>query len=256
MDRARFFTELRRRDSGVFGTSLTQPQVAGAEAILDSCQRNRVTDAHHIANILAQVYHETGGYMLPIKETVYASHKDKNPSDATVIARLESAWKKGQLSWVKTPYWRDGWFGRGPIQITHKANYEKMGKLLGVDLVRNPSLALDTKVGADIAVVGMSTGAFTGKKLSDYRFPSVLNAAWQDHPRRIVNGKDGTDAKISGYHRAFHAALIAAGYKPVSAPAPVPAPSQPKAPEPAPTAPAESASGFLAWLINLFIGGK
>ena len=54
MDRAKFFASLRRRESGVFGTSLSQPQVVGTEAILDSCIRNRVTNPHHVANILAQ----------------------------------------------------------------------------------------------------------------------------------------------------------------------------------------------------------
>ena len=33
--------------------------------------------------------------------------------------------------------------GRGYIQITGRANYENYGKLIGVDLVNNPELALD-----------------------------------------------------------------------------------------------------------------
>lgn len=209
MDLARFFDGIR---ASVFGGRLTESAVDGCEAILASCRRHSVTDPQHVANILAQVHHETGGYMLPIKETVFASHKDKNPSDATVIARLDAAFAKGQLPWVKTPYWRDGWFGRGPIQITHEANYRKMGARLGVDLVGNPALALEPDVGADIAVVGMSEGLFTGRKLSDYRFPAALSARPAQNPRRIVNGQDGTDAKIAGTHRAFLAALEVAGW--------------------------------------------
>ncbi|MEH6721818.1 MAG: hypothetical protein V7704_23395 [Aurantimonas endophytica] len=84
MDLPRFFASIR---ASVFGGRLPQSAVDGCEAILASCRRNGVTDPHHVANILAQVHYETGGYMLPIKETVFASHKDKNPSDATVIGK-------------------------------------------------------------------------------------------------------------------------------------------------------------------------
>jgi predicted chitinase len=261
MDRGIFFAELRKRGSRVFGASLSQPQVEGVEAILDSCIRHNVTDPHHVAHCLAEVYHETGGYMLGIKETVMPSHKDKRPSDETVKARLEKAWKAGRLPWVKAPYWRDGGFGRGPIQLTTWPNYERMGKQLGVDLRHDPDLALDTKIGADIAVVGMSEGMFAGRKLSNYAFPSALNASPANHPRRIVNGKDGTDAEVAGYHRAIHAALIAAGYgKPEpAAPAepvqrdPAPSPQSPpvQTPQSAPGDTPEAKAGFWSALLSL-----
>lgn len=239
MNRAAFFAALRQRASGVFGTSLTQGQVDGVEAILDSCARNRIGNAHHVANILAQVYHETGGRMLPVRETFAAS-------DQQAINRLEAAWKAGNLKWVKTPYWRpdaDGrsWFGRGPIQITHKANYAKLGQRLGVNLAGNPSLALDPKIGADIAVVGMSEGLFTGRKLSDFAFPAALTAPVASNPRRIVNGQDGTDAKVAGYHRAFLAAIEAGGGWSMSGPSPLPKPTP--APSSPPAEPSPQVSG-------------
>lgn len=109
MDRTAFFGGVR---SSLFGGRLSQPAVDGLEAIIASPERNRITDIRHVVNIMAQVQHETGGYILPIKETVYASLKDKNPPDEAVKKRLEAAFAKGRLSWVKTPYWRDGWFGR------------------------------------------------------------------------------------------------------------------------------------------------
>lgn len=254
MNRKAFFDALR--GGALFPHGLTAEQVRGCEALLNSLMRNKIANPHHAAHVFAHVFHETGSYMLPIKETVFPAHKDKNPSDAEVIRRLNAAFAKGQMTWVTTPYWRDGAFGRGPIQITHWANYDKMGKRLGVDLRRNPSLALDPDIGADIAVVGMSEGMFTGKKLSDYSFPTALSAAPDKHPRRIVNGKDGTDSKIKGYHLAFYAALIAAGYSldavapaptppqpPISAPAPVPAPTTPAV---APTPPVAAPSGWAA----------
>jgi hypothetical protein len=213
LDRAAMFAALRKDSSPLFNRRLAQSHVEGIEAILDSADRHQVTDIDHVAQMLAQTYHETGTYMLGIKETVMPSHKDKRPSDATVIKRLDTAWAKGQLSWVSTPYWRDGGFGRGPIQLTHWSNYLKMGTALGVDLRANPDLALDPKIGADIVVVGMSKGMFTGKKLSDYAFPACLYLEPAKHPRRIVNGKDGTDADIAKYHVAFRNVLVAGGYK-------------------------------------------
>lgn len=208
-DRELFFNKVRHDP---FDGTLSGAQVIGTEAILDSAIRNGVTDPHHVANVLAQVFHETGGYMLGIKETVYASHSDKSPSDMTVISRLDRAYAKGQLPWVREPYWRDGAFGRGPIMLTHWHNYEKMGERLGVPLRTSPNLALDPEVGADIAVVGMSEGMFTGKKLSDYHFPSAIYDVPSRNPRRIVNGQDGTDQKVADYHCAFYDALLAGGW--------------------------------------------
>jgi predicted chitinase len=205
MDRAPFFASLRR---SIFSTGLKQWQVDGIEAILRACERHRIADGRHVANVLAQVYHETGGQMLPVKETVYASSIDRDPSDATVIARLEKAFAAGQLPWVKSPYWKDGWFGRGSIQLTHEDNYARLGAALGVDLVGNRDLALDLDVSASIAVVGMSHGLFTGKKLSDFfGAKSDPTAA-----RAIVNGDTKTvGPKIATYHAGFLAALDAAG---------------------------------------------
>src|ERR1051326_8582511 len=41
--------------------------------------------------------------------------------------------------------------GRGPIQLTGRANYKKYGDLLGVDLINNPTIAATKEVGFRIA---------------------------------------------------------------------------------------------------------
>ena len=217
-----FFDSIRK---SVFGGRMNQGQVEGIQSLLDSAIRNKVTNPHHVANILAQVTRETGKIMLPIKETVYASSKDKNPSDATVIKRLDTAFAKGQLKGVKTPYWRNGGFGRGQIQLSHLTpggNYDKFGKLLKLPLMTNPSLALDPVVSADVAVIGMRDGIFRTKKLADYNFPKDLDNPQATNPRRIVNGNDGSDAEVAKYHRAYYAALVEACWNESKKPVPVP----------------------------------
>lgn len=227
MDKQKFYQALRA-SKDIFGSSLSTRQVDGMEALIDTGM-DAGLPTHYLANVMANVYRETGGGMYPIKETVYPSHKDQNPSDATVIKRLDSAFAKGQLKWVKTPYWRDGAFGRGQLQITHWDNYKKLGDMLGIDLRGNPSLALQPRISAAIAIVGMTTGVFTGKKLSDYNFPADLKNPPKTHPRRIVNGEDGSDAEVAKSHMAFYNALAEARYAEDTPPVPTPAPEQPPA---------------------------
>ena len=204
MNRVKFFNALRTSSSVLFGSSLTTPQVMGVDDLLDA---GKDLPLHHMANVLANVHHETGGGMYPVKETVLPNHNDRLPSDAEVKRRLEAAWSSGRLRQVgvRTPYWRGGAFGRGQIQITHDKNYRKFG-------ITNYSDALKRDVSARIAVKGMRDGMFTGKKLSDYDFPSALNNPPRTNPRRIVNGPDGNDDKVRAMHVAFVWALEAGGW--------------------------------------------
>jgi predicted chitinase len=220
MNRTAFFDAIRPS----FGT-LNADQVAGMEALFSA---GADLPLHHMANVLAQVRRETGGYMSPIKETVMPHHKNKNPTDAEVIRRLDRAFAAGKLKWVKTPYWRDGWFGRGQIQLTHRTNYAKFG-------ITNPADAMDLKTSAMIAVKGMVGGMFTGRKLADYAFPAALDAPPANNPRRIVNGQDGSDREVARHHREFAAALNAAGWKA--------APQRPATP-PVASTPAETPKGL------------
>lgn len=208
MNRATFYGAIRPS----FGGKLTPSQVSGVDAILDAAEAEGLTDPHHVAFVLANVRRETGSIMAPIKETVMAHHKDQNPSDAEVIRRLDAAFAKGQLPWVKSPYWRRGFFGRGQIQITHEDNYRKFSPIVGVDLARHRDKALVGAISAKIAVVGMRDGMFTGKALADFSFPSALDLPPSRNPRRIVNGADGSDGQVAGWHRQFYDALVKAGW--------------------------------------------
>lgn len=157
--------------------ALSQSQRNGIETILAASDGLTAT---HRAYILATAWHETAFTMQPVRETLA-------PDDATMVVRLERAWSKGQLKWVKTPYWRfdangKTWAGRGYVQLTHKSNYEKAGRKLGLDLVADPNLALHPEIAARILVRGMVEGWFTGKKMADYSDYIQM--------RRVVNGLD------------------------------------------------------------------
>lgn len=206
MNKQAFYAALRA-SKDVFGTSLGQRQVEGLEALLSALSGFPIA---HAANVLGQVYIETGGGMYPVKETVFPNSRNKNPTDAQVIARLDDAFAKGKLPWVKSAYWRSGWFGRGQIQITHKFNYQKASGLTGIDLVAEPERALELPVSAKIAAEGMKAGMFTGKRLSDFDQPNGF-----DHynARAIVNGDKGkVGADLIVYAKSFEAALKAAGW--------------------------------------------
>lgn len=135
--------------------------------------------------------------MEPVRETFAKS-------DAVAKSRLERAWITGQLPWVKEPYWREGWYGRGYVQVTHKENYRKMQTRTGHLFLDNPDLMLNPTISAEVAVIGMCEGLFTGKKLSDYFSEST---DLPEDSRRIINGKDGNDKRIANLHNRFLQAL-------------------------------------------------
>lgn len=200
MNRAAFYAALRKRDSGIFGTSLRQAQVDGMERLLSAVHGRPVS---HAAYLLATAYHETGFTMQPIREAF-------GKSDGDTINRLEKAWKAGKLGQVRAPYWRPdatgkAWFGRGYVQLTHRDNYAKAAAITGVDLLSDPSKAMHPEIAATILVEGCTAGIFTGARLSQYLPGDYVGA------RRVVNGQDKAH-QIATYARAFEAALLAAGY--------------------------------------------
>lgn len=163
--------DIIRKD--LFGGTLTQLQVNGINDLVNEFVKSGNTDKKHLAYILATVYHETGKRMQPVKEL-------------------------GGEAYLKAkPYYP--YYGRDLVQTTWITNYQKVQKTTGVPVVANPDLIGMMPLAAEVAVLFMSKGWYTGKKLSDY-----FNDKKNDpvNARRIINGTDRA-AIVAGYYSIF-----------------------------------------------------
>ena len=98
--------------------------------------------------------------------------------------------------------------GRGFAQLTGRANYEKMGQIMGVDLLNNPDLAADPILAARITVYGMKYGLFTTPNTGLARLDRYINDTHTDYinARKIINGND-QDILIAGYAEKYDSLL-------------------------------------------------
>jgi len=174
----------------LFGSTLSQGQVDGMEAILNEAE-TQGTKLQHLAYMLATTFHETAHTMQPIEE--YGKGKGR---------------KYGQPA---GPY-KKRYYGRGFVQLTWLFNYEKATEELNYDLVQFPERAMELSIATAILFAGMEQGWFTGKKLSDY---IGKNGADYRNARRVINGVDRA-LQIAGQARSFEKALRAAEYTPLS----------------------------------------
>ncbi|WP_246725642.1 glycoside hydrolase family 19 protein [Beijerinckia sp. L45] len=185
IDRPFFFSAIRPK----LFSSLTQDQVDGFDQLIDVWEQSYSTSPiAYLAYCLATATWETGRTIQPIEEV-----------------------GKGR----GTAYGPTGFWGRGYVQLTWEANYKKAGTELGVDLVDNPTLALDPIIAAKIMYRGMLDGWFTSKKLSDYIPHDPVEA------RRIINGTDHAQT-IAGYYDVYLSALkVVTAQSPTTSSAPV-----------------------------------
>ncbi|MHB9074200.1 MAG: peptidoglycan-binding protein [Desulfobaccales bacterium] len=134
------------------------------QAIAEECQVQAIGLKPQIAYVVATVEWETARTFQPVREAFWKSE----------------AWRRQHLRYY--PY-----YGRGFVQLTWQRNYATYARLLGVDLVNDPDKAMDPAIAKFILVHGFKTGAFTGRKISDYvndHKTDFVNA------RRCINGVD------------------------------------------------------------------
>lgn len=83
--------------------------------------------------------------------------------------------------------------GRGPIQLTGRANYKRYGDLLGLDLINNPTIAATKEVGFRIAAQFWKLNGLN--ELADKPDFKLIT-------KRINGGYNGLDDRLKYYERA------------------------------------------------------
>lgn len=190
-----FFDSLR--DSGILGAALKPDQIKGLEAVLCAAKAASWPLAF-TAYALATASHETAYTMQPVREAFWLSEN----------------WRRNNLRYF--PF-----YGRGYVQLTWKANYQKADRELelGGSLNDNLDLAMDPDIAARIMVKGMQEGWFAGDKSGKRHtlarhLPADGKAANEDQftsARRIINGTDKA-VKIAREALKFQTALKAGGW--------------------------------------------
>lgn len=170
--------------------SIKPSQIDGIEAILNEWESNPIlTDLRWLSYMLATTYHETAKTMQPIEE--YGKGHG-HPYGSKIKRSGEHYLTPDKI-----------FYGRGNVQLTWYENYESFGKLLKIDLLNNPELALTMSISIKIMFLGMTKGLFTGVRLSRY-----FNSETEDYvnARKIINRLDKADL-IAGYAKKFYECL-------------------------------------------------
>jgi putative chitinase len=174
--------------ASLFKGGISDTAKRNIEIFLTNDTVNESYSKQQLAYLLATVYHETG---IVRNKKLY---RDMAPVEEM---------GKGKDRKYGIPINGKVYYGRGHVQLTWLANYEKAGKFLGIDLVNKPELALDEKISASIIINGMLYGWFTGKTIKSY----LGKPSYYIDSRRIINGTDKA-ALIANYAIAFEAAII------------------------------------------------
>jgi putative chitinase len=259
-DRTKFFDGYRDAFS-----KLSQQQVRGLERLLTCIEADPfIKDVRWAAYMLATVKRETASTYQPIHE-----YGGKN----YFIKRYGGQTRKGKELGNDTP--EEGYFyaGKGDVQLTGEANYEKAeaairreypqvvadferrtGRMFDLTVGDQPNDELDTQNVMDPVIsyvvmsYGMRTGMFTGHTLA--RHIKGTKADYEE-ARRIINGTDHAEeiaadaVKFEGVLRkaktsdsaapADDSANVSASHPPLTDPAGIPSPGESPTPQPAPT---------------------
>lgn len=169
------------------------------------------------ASFIAQVIHESSGFRSTIENLNYSASallamwpKRFTPTLANEFGRTKDhAANQRMIANIAYAdrlgngpvYSGDGWIyrGRGPIQLTGKANYAACGLALNMDLLSDPDAVCEPMFGCLAAGWFWNEGNQTGKSLNGYADLGSI-----DRISRVINGGDnGLAARRSLYEQAL-----------------------------------------------------
>lgn len=166
------------------------------------------TTPEHVAMWIAQVGHESAGLTRLVESLNYTpeglvatwptrfdaaaaarlGRHGEQAADQQEIAERVYGGRLGNVNWLDS--WR--FRGRGPIQVTGRANYRECGMAIGHDLEQEPSLLELRSTGA------ASTAWYWGKhRLTGYN-GDVLSVT-----RKINGGTNGIEDRQRRYDKAL-----------------------------------------------------
>lgn len=142
-----------------------------------------INNLRRTSAFIAQLAHESGefNFMEEIWGPTPAQKRYEPPSD---LARALGNTQPGDGKRFK---------GRGPIQLTGRANYQKFGDLLGVDLVGQPELAAAPEL-------AFKTAGLYWKRKGLNELADADN--FTEITRRINGGQNGAVERVRFYERA------------------------------------------------------
>ena len=167
--------------------ALQQGVTAEESFLIQKAKDNGITDKNQAAYILGTAWHETA-YLQTLVEY----------GDYSYFNYLEGRTDLGNTQAGDGYKFR----GRGYVQLTGRANYQKFKNITGYDIINDPDILVrDENISAFVAITGMKNGSFRGSKLSDYINSSTVN--FYD-ARNIINSNHDKATTIEGYTRNLY----------------------------------------------------
>ena len=171
---------------------LTSTRLAGCEAMFDAWDALPHFDyLDWLAYAMATAWHETGATMAPVRESFAKT-------DADAVKNVTDYCKKAGIpNYAARNSDGNSYYGRGYVQLTHAANYKKLGQKLGMGdaLYNSPDLVMEPETAAKIQPIFITVDPQRDT-------PAVIKtyvAAF--HPKLI--GLTGTPEQIEAVKKAF-----------------------------------------------------
>lgn len=197
--------------------NLTPEQQRNINTIVKSCIKYGVTNKKLQAAILATISKESN--FIPHPENLNYSIQNINRvwpkvDNETAQELSHNPEKLGNYiygnRYGNAPNEGYKYRGRGFNQITFKANYERFGKLLNLDLVNNPDLLNDPQIAAAAAVMFFLTELKSGKSAGSFKKFGVVD------PFTINDTTSATKVIVqinAGRGTNFDNGIVQEGYK-------------------------------------------